>query len=272
MHIERHLTLPEVSPREAVARATGRLTRIGYSTSPQPGHVFRRGSRIGSMTSANPQKLGASVTLQAQPAARGTLMTLTWEIDLTGQVLTTPEMHYWRSEVDGVCDEVRAGGASPVDPEPLQRVRASGRRIVFTTWLYSVIMTTILGLLSPSVLLVLLMIPIVMVAAQSLAVLRERRALPSVASLSTDARPHTQHQRRDHEQRSTLPESTHQAISSASGVAEAHEEPRLRTNTEEKDFAWAELDDFDRRLQEAIADDEARAPATATAQLSGGKR
>lgn len=266
MHIERHLTLPETPPGEAIALAARRLTRIGYSPSSQPEHVYRRGSRLGSMTSANPQKLDASVTLQTQPHGRGTLMTLTWDVDLTGQVLTTPELLYWRSEVDGVCDEVHAGVASPVDPEPLQRVLASGRRIVFTTWLYSVIMTLILGLLSPSILLVLLMIPIIMVAAQSLAVLRERRDLPSVASLSADTRPPDQ----DHEPRFTLPQAAHRDPLSDSHDAQTQGDTPPRTNTEEKDFAWAELDDFERRLQEAIDDDEAHAPATAKAHSSRG--
>lgn len=268
MHIERHLTLPETPPSEAIALAARRLTRIGYAPSSQSELVYQRGSRIGSMTSANPQNLGANVTLQTQPHGRGTLMTLTWDVDLTGQVLTTPEMHYWRSEVDGVCDEVRAGVASPVNPEPLRRVLASGRRIVFTTWLYSVIMTLILGLLSPSILLVLLMIPIIMVAAQSIAVLRERRDLPSIASLSADTTPHAQTQ--DHEPRFTRPQAAHRDLSSRPQGALTQSDAPSQTNTEEKDFAWAELDDFERRLQEAIADDEAHAPATAKAHSSRG--
>jgi hypothetical protein len=86
------------------------LERAGYEqVSSQPFLSYRRGSKLGSLTSFSPKRWKVNATVQTVSRSdRSTEVAVIFDIDTTGQWVTDKERSFWDTELNGLEASVRS--------------------------------------------------------------------------------------------------------------------------------------------------------------------
>lgn len=104
------------------------LQAIGYRLATPPflaDLVFERGSAVGNATAVDPQKWLSKLTAEFRPRdGGGCHVSVKWQVVTAGQLVTKPDIEYWRMEVVSV--HAAANGQSP-DLVQFNRARAAAK-------------------------------------------------------------------------------------------------------------------------------------------------
>lgn len=104
------LTIPPEQAREA---ASDYLVRGGYARPKDDTNRFERGSRALTPVAFSPRLWHAQVTVQFSPAPDPREVRVTFNVETTGQILSTGERDYWEREADALAESIRTGVPQP---------------------------------------------------------------------------------------------------------------------------------------------------------------
>jgi hypothetical protein len=98
------------SAEEIASRIVTFMERNGYQRSPVAAMAFTRGSRIGSYFSFSPRKWQTHVTIaRTQVNPMHWSVTLHFDINDDGQLVTQHERSYWKAELDNLQRVIQTG-------------------------------------------------------------------------------------------------------------------------------------------------------------------
>ena len=98
------------SAQEIESRIATFMERNGYQRNPASKLTFTRGSRFGSYLSFSPRKWRTqAVVTQNQMDQSHVLLTLTFDINDDGQLVTQHERGYWKAELDDCQRAIQTG-------------------------------------------------------------------------------------------------------------------------------------------------------------------
>ena len=120
-------SVPGVDPEDALARALGYLQERGYGLTEvsHGGGKLCRGFGLAGLLAGRVDRLRSRLDIDALGVPGGTQLTVRYEIDTFGQLITKTNRSFWDVEVDELCE--RAAGA-PSDPTHWQAYHAAARR------------------------------------------------------------------------------------------------------------------------------------------------
>lgn len=228
MIIRRSLTLRGAQGRSIFQRAETRLLRTGYHPVPGFENRYRRGTRLGDIISADPRRSHAEVSLEIEERDDAAELRCTWQLQRESYLMSTPQARHWYAELDAFCDEVRDGRPQPADGTWARRAGVMRAQVaIVTVVLLLALLWLVWWLTANAVTAVILTGPLLSVS-YILANSRSRRGIPDLNVLSRGAFPANAYR-------------PGALAAPAQGPDDAHHD----------DLAWQELDDFDRRLQDA---------------------
>ncbi len=114
MKVERDYTAP-VASAEALQRARRQLVQQGFRSVLGEEHTLTRGSLLGSVLSSNPAHLATTVQINADSLGQGSTVHLAMEVHAHGQILTTADMLFWKSELEVFDTALQRGVPVPAD-------------------------------------------------------------------------------------------------------------------------------------------------------------
>lgn len=87
------------------------LERSGYKQmGSQPSLLYQRGSKLGSLASFSPKGWRVNAAIQTMPVSEQTTqVSITLNVDTTGQWVTEKENSFWKGELDALEASVRSG-------------------------------------------------------------------------------------------------------------------------------------------------------------------
>lgn len=145
------LSVQTSDPAEIVrGRIADYMKLRGYRVLDQASHlIFTRGSLWGSVTSFNPAKWKAKVSVHLRKLANGsTQASVTCFVNTTGQRVLQTEMDYWNAELDGLAQAIRTGMFDTTPAQYTERRAASyGKRAILTTIGGSILVSLLLTFL-----------------------------------------------------------------------------------------------------------------------------
>ncbi len=234
MKVERDFVV-SASEQAVMERADARLRRAGFTPDPVEVGLYRRGTLIANLFSSDPSALQTSVWVLASPnVGGGTRVRTITKVNMAGQIATRLDMLFWKQELDALTTEIRTGAPQPRDDLLARRATIAGALLVGASFLLTLPIALLLLLVvgSPVVAFIAyaLSIPLIF----TIGVMAMRRDMPSLRSLSV-APPFDEDGSADPADRA--------ALASMRRLAE-EEAP--------EDLNQLALDDFDRRLSEAL--------------------
>lgn len=138
MNLGRSFTTRE-TPDRARQLIGAYLERVGYRPAgAAPASVYKRGSRLGSLVGFSVKGWHVTATIEVAPGQdESTQVTVSFDIDTTGQIVIKKERAFWDHELEGV---VAAANGTNVGVSPLaqaeERVRREARLKGGANWFY----------------------------------------------------------------------------------------------------------------------------------------
>ena len=109
MKCERTFEL-ETTAIEAEKRVEEFLAQAGYERISTSELKYKRGSMLGSLTSFSPRKWRASLLTRIHPLDRDrATVSVTLDVNTTGQMVTQREKDYWETEIEGFKKAIESG-------------------------------------------------------------------------------------------------------------------------------------------------------------------
>ena len=109
MKLERTITVEE-SRSTLEARTIAYLEQAGYKqVSSQTSIIYRRGSIFGTWLSFSPKSWQVQATTQIVSSEKTSDVSIKFDVNSTGQLITEKERNFWNTELDGLEVAIRSG-------------------------------------------------------------------------------------------------------------------------------------------------------------------